>query len=314
MPIHWDLNPTLLEIPLPFRFFLTGRDAIEIRYYGLCFIIGIFLGITAMNRIFPERGIKRDYVSPLSWWLVLGMIIFAHLIHIAFYEPHNLTNIRRILAIGHGLASHGGALGTAVALYLFARKHGESFHRLGDAVMVGAVWLFPWVRVGNFFNSEIIGRQTDVPWGIVFERVYPGEVRHPSQLYEALFGFLLVVVAEWLHRKHRHKLRTGATMYILLALYFSYRFFFEFFKEYQSSAIPHTGLTMGHLLSLPPLLLSLFMLFGPTRSRLFPLLNKSEIQELPPESETDESSRDDSTVDTKWKEPEKGYAKRRKAK
>ena len=116
--------------------------------------------------------------------------------------------------------------------------------------MLAAVWVFPWVRIGNFMNSEIYGRPTDVPWAVVFDSVSPLP-RHPTQLYEAALGFLLIAVSVWLDRKQARRLRPGALFLILLGLYFFWRFLVEFFKEYQTLDGAQAALTMGQWLSLP---------------------------------------------------------------
>ena len=282
---HWGIDPVFIAL-----------GPLKIRWYGLFFAFGLYLAIQALTRVFRDRGFPDAHVGMLSWQLPVGMIVFAHLIHLMFYEHGAFTaDWERVLALGHafseygilgvwqtltqlrllqigvGLASHGGGLGVALALFGFCRRHGVSFHKYADTVMVASVWLFPWVRVGNFFNSEIIGRATEVPWAIVFENLPNPEPRHPSQLYEAIAGFLLVGVGEWLHRR-RDRLRPGNILYILLGLYFSYRFGLEFFKEYQSEAVSRDfPLTMGHLLSIGPIVLCALMLAVPPRTRLFPL-------------------------------------------
>ncbi len=245
----WDLDPTL------FKF-----GPIEIRWYGLCFVIGLLLAISRMERSFRDRDLPEKHASALGLWLPVGMIIGAHLLHLVFYEPRSfIDNPRRIIEIGVGLASHGGGVGVIVALWIFCRKHGAPFLRYADAVMVAAVWLFPWVRIGNFFNSEIFGRPTDLPWGVVFAYRGLAEPRHPSQLYEAFAGFLLIGVAVWMHRR-REQMPPGAALYWLLLLYFSGRFLVEYVKEYQvlNATVP---LTMGQWLSLPIVLVCAALLW-----------------------------------------------------
>jgi prolipoprotein diacylglyceryl transferase len=231
---------------------LVDFGFIEIRWYGFFFAIGLLLASTQLVRAFKRRGMSEEDASSLTLWLPAGMIIGAHLVHLIFYEPRSfIDNPIRIIEIGSGLASHGGAIGVIGTLYWFCRRKKASFHRYVDASMIGAVWLFPWVRIGNFFNSEIYGRTTDVPWGVIFEMSHrAGDLpRHPTQLYEAFGCFILIGVSLWVE-KRRERYRDGFAFYYLLSLYFMGRFFVEFFKEYQvlSEAMP---LTMGQCLSLP---------------------------------------------------------------
>jgi len=223
------------------------------------------------------------------------MMVGAHMIHLIFYEPESfLNNPRRIIEIGSGLSSHGGAVGTILATIIFSRVKKVSLLRYMDAAMVGAVWLFPWVRIGNLFNSEIYGRATDVPWAFTFvNSASAGSIpRHPTQLYEALAGFILIGIAVWLDRRRwvdpppevedpklrvrvqpRHK--DGFIVFTLLGCYFVGRFCVEFFKEYQTLS-PDVPLTMGQWLSLPFAIVSLalaFRLRGRPESRELPELD-----------------------------------------
>ncbi|MCA9581297.1 MAG: prolipoprotein diacylglyceryl transferase, partial [Myxococcales bacterium] len=246
---HWNFDPVLVRIPLGFDAPLLG-DNIQIRWYGLFFAIGLLLAVQRLGKSFVDRGLSEEHAASLSWIIPVSMILFAHLIHLVFYEPRSfIDNPRRIIEIGKGLASHGGAVGVIVAVYWFARAHGRTFHEYMDAVMVASVWCFPWVRIGNFFNSEIVGRTTDVPWAVVFEQVDPANARHPQQIYEALAGFALIGITELLDRKYRDRLRRGSLFYVSLGLYFSYRFALEFFKEKQGVDV-EWSLNMGHLLSI----------------------------------------------------------------
>jgi phosphatidylglycerol---prolipoprotein diacylglyceryl transferase len=260
--MRWNIDPVLFK----FGF-------LQVRWYGLFFATGILLGARAITRVFEDRHLKKEDAERLTIWLVIGMILGAHFIHLAFYEPESFVdNPRRIIEIGVGLASHGGALGAILALFLFCRRYRLDFFRHADASIVAALWVAPWVRIGNFFNSEIVGRPTDVPWGIIFERRGFTTPRHPSQLYEALAGFALLAFAVWLNAKYRDRLRAGATLFLLLLVYFIIRFSLEFFKAYEAID-PSSPLTMGQYLSLPFLLLCVTALFISKRFRLWPLLD-----------------------------------------
>ncbi|MDH3591377.1 MAG: prolipoprotein diacylglyceryl transferase, partial [Planctomycetota bacterium] len=179
--MRWNLDPVLYDFGL-----------VAIRWYGVCFVIGLFIGIKVLDTVFKGRGYPKQHGEALSLWLALGMIVFAHLVHLVFYETESLwEDPIRIVQIGEGLSSHGGTFGVIFALWLFCRRKKVSFLEYADPVCVAAACLAPWVRIGNFCNSEIVGRATDVPWGVVFERV-GGGARHPSQLYEAALGFALI--------------------------------------------------------------------------------------------------------------------------
>ena len=258
---HWDVERVLFQL-----------GPLEIRTYGLLFATGLLVSVYMMGRSFRDRGLPEKHASALSVILPIGMIIGAHLLHLIFYEPRSIfENPVRLIEIGKGLASHGGGLGVALALLWFTKRQGVSWHRYADAVVVGAIWIIAFVRIGNFFNSEIVGRATDVPWGVVFVQLGDDFPRHPSQLYEAILGIALVGFAILMHRK-RNRLREGATLYSLLAIYFAVRFGLEYFKEYQAQSLtPEFPLTMGQLLSGPIALLCGYMaLFSPRCGLLSP--------------------------------------------
>jgi prolipoprotein diacylglyceryl transferase len=279
--VRWNIEPTLFAWP-PF----------ELRYYGLLFAIGLFLAAFHGPRYFRAFGLPKGHAERLTLWVPIGMLVGAHYIHLIFYEPSGLSDLRlgwnaeeghlvlgRFWNLGSGLASHGGALGCLVALVLFWRRHGKplglSLHRYGDALMLSSVWVYPWVRLGNFFNSEIVGRPTDVPWGVIFERHY-STPRHPVQLYEAALYFVEIGIAMWLVKHRAGKLREGAIMYGMLAVHFTFRFVCEFFKE--SQAID-TGwaLNMGHLLSAPIVVVCAYLVLATQRFSILTPLGAEEL-------------------------------------
>jgi prolipoprotein diacylglyceryl transferase len=256
--VHWNINPVLTRI-----------GDIELRWYGLFFATGLLLCAWKAPRYFELWGLPKTHAERLTLWVPVGMLLGAHYVHLIFYEWDGLFDFRfeirslwppdvtvgRFWALGSGLASHGGGLGCVVALWIFwhrnARRYGISFWRYADAVMIVSIWVYGWVRLGNFFNSELYGRPTDVPWGVIFERWGDTTPRHPVQLYEAAlyFGELAFAVL-YFQPRYARRLRPGTTFLFFLAVHFSLRFFAEFFKEKQG--VDDGWLfNMGHLLSLP---------------------------------------------------------------
>ena len=262
---------------------------LEIRYYGLFFAVGLLGAARSFPLYFERWGFPRKHGEGLTLWTPIGMLVGAHLIHLIFYETEVFfyvdeqtgqwvwfSNPIRILQLGSGLASHGGGLGAILAVVFFARRYGVHPMKYMDPSMCAATWVIPWVRVGNFFNSEIVGREWDGPFAVWFPRhecpqtfqLPTGEAqaacaevvyRHPSQVYEAVLAFIMVGLAIYLQRKWRNRLRPGAILFILLGYYFTTRFFIEYVKDYQAVATEFP-LTMGQMLSLPIVLLSLYML------------------------------------------------------
>ena len=236
----WDQNPILVNL-----------GPLTIRWYGFFFATGVALALWTMGKTFRDKNYPESHLNVLSLLLPFGLIVGAHLIHLAFYEPRSfIDNPKRILQIGSGLASHGGMLGTMLALWLFCWVKKTSFLGYADAIVIGAPWPVALVRVGNFFNSEIVGAVSNVPWAVEFKRnpFHPG-LRHPSQIYEAAIGFALFGLAWWLH-KRRARYADGQILAVVMSTYFVARFFVEFVKERQVMS-PDFPLSMGQLLSVP---------------------------------------------------------------
>ena len=276
--MEWNIDPVALDL----GFF-------QIRWYGICFMLGLLLGAMELPRALKRRGLPEEHGSSLTVWVPIGMILGAHLVHLAFYEPRSfIDNPRRIIEIGLGLASHGGGLGVIIATYLFTRKHKADFHQYLDVVMTGAVFVIPAVRIGNFFNSEIYGRVTDVPWGVIFKRHHFTQPRHPSQLYEALIGFALLGLTIFLEHKRKGRLRSGALFYTIVTLYFITRVLIEWVKEYQVLT-PSFPFTMGQLLSLPFILFCGYMA----------LFSKKHNVLHPPDPAPEDTKSDDTKSDAK---------------
>ena len=238
--MHWNPDPALLRL-----------GGLTIYWYGFLFTVGLFVTVLMAHRYFVQRGLEEKHASNLTFWNIAGLFLGAHVLDVIAYNWSAFIADPSILfQINRGLSSHGGGLGVLAAVLLYTRLYRQDFWRISDGIMLAAMWLFPFVRLGNFFNSEIIGVPTSLPWGVVFEATGLPEPRHPSQLYHVLEGIGLVLAGSWLHHRMRHRLRKGATFLIVLGLYFTSRFFVEFTKEQQ--ALPADfPLTMGHLLSLP---------------------------------------------------------------
>jgi prolipoprotein diacylglyceryl transferase len=247
--VHWNPDPVMLQL-----------GALTVHWYGFFFSLGLLATVIIGHRVFPPHGFAEKHASNLTFALFAGLFIGAHTFDVFFYNWSTfLANPRMLLDPRIGLSSHGGAVGVITAGALYARYAKLPFHRLADAVILPAIWLVPLVRLGNFFNSEVVGRPTDLPWGVIFEGAGLPEPRHPSQLYEMILGVGLIALSLAMHRR-RERLRVGTLFYGLLGLYFTIRFCLEFFKEYQAIS-PQFPLTMGQLLSLPGVVICFGMLW-----------------------------------------------------
>ena len=156
-----------------------------------------------------------------------------------------------------GLASHGGAIGIIIGLLWYVNKYGKKegfdFFWLADRIVLVVCFAGACIRLGNFFNSEIIGYNTTLPWGIVFDRTGDPNPKHPTMLYEALTYLTMGVVMIWLYRKKLDKLYRGELFGIFLTFCFGMRGLLEFTKAPSVTVftIGDVVINMGHLLSFP---------------------------------------------------------------
>lgn len=179
-----------------------------------------------------------------------------------FYDPgYYLDNPSKIIAIWEGgLASHGGGIGILIALFFYATKTQESYVWLLDRISIPASLSAVFIRFGNFFNSEIIGVPTSVPWAIIFERIDPIP-RHPVQVYEAVSYLLTFFILMLIYKKSKQKPLTGLLFGIFLILVFTARFFIEFLKARQEAYLLDLWINTGQMLSLPFLFAGFVLVF-----------------------------------------------------
>ncbi len=276
--LTWDWNPILIDF-----------GPLQIRWYGLMFAATIYTGFYVWQRQCLKNGETIAFAEQFLWWGVVAIVGGARLGHVFFYEPKTfLANPIEIIKFWKGgLASHGATVGLILALWLFGRKHGKTWFRLGDYLAPAIAIAAGGVRIGNFFNSEIVGRvachrlangtlDCEVPWAVEFTRycqmegLSPCLPRHPSQIYEFLMGVVTYVVVMAVERKGWRRAGSGLMAGVFLATYFSFRFIVDFFKEFQIEQLrtdgPLGGLEqafgvhfrMGQWLSVLPILFGIF--------------------------------------------------------
>ncbi|WP_079716814.1 prolipoprotein diacylglyceryl transferase [Parapedobacter luteus] len=254
--IHWGTSPEITKL----------FGVFPLTYYGLLFTGGIALAYFMMAWIYRREGIGDEQFDRLSIYVVLGTIIGARLGHFLFYQPEYLWKapLEVVLPIAkvdggvyqfdgyRGLASHGGIIGIIIAVILYCRKTKLSFLWVADRLAVVAPVTCVFIRVGNFMNSEIIGKPTGGDYGVVF-RLVDAIPRHPAQLYEAIAYLLVFSMMIMLYR--RNVKPDGFIFGIFLILLFSARFGIEFFKEEQVAFERGMTLNMGQWLSIPFILI-----------------------------------------------------------
>jgi phosphatidylglycerol:prolipoprotein diacylglycerol transferase len=242
---------------------------LELRYYSMLFV-GVFLGGYALLKWQIERGGgPPEDAGDFIVYGVLGVLLGARLGHVLFYDfQHALEDPAWVLKIWTGgLASHGAVLGLILAMYLFTRRRGIPFIEGSDRFAFSAALGAGLVRLGNLLNSEIVGRVVpDQSWGFRFLRYSDDQklpqvpLRYPTQIAELLLGFgVLGVLYLFDQRLGREKRPRGALISMFFLLYFTGRFFIEFYKEYENNGGMVLGLpiTMGQALSLPGIVIGI---------------------------------------------------------
>jgi phosphatidylglycerol---prolipoprotein diacylglyceryl transferase len=254
----------LLVVPFPaFDPVLVHIGPFALRWYALAYITGILLGwlyaraIIRAERLWggPAPMTVADY-DDFVLWATLGVILGGRIGYVLFYNPaHFAANPIEIVQLWKGgMSFHGGFIGVVLAVALFARRRRIPFLSLADvSCAVYPIGHFLG-RIANFINGELWGRVSDVPWAMVFPGGGPLP-RHPSQLYQAVFeGLLLLLVLAWLVRQGALK-RPGLVTGAFALGYGLLRCFCELFREPDAQlGFLWGGLTMGMLLSVPLML------------------------------------------------------------
>ena len=246
----------------------------DIRYYSLCWVIGLLGAYLVVQKLYKKGGVSEELFDPLFVYCFAGIVIGARLGHCLFYQPeYYLAHpIEMLLPIKHtadgwvfsgyeGLASHGGVIGVITALVLYTRKTKLTMLWILDNIAIAAPFFSSMVRIGNFMNSEIIGTETNLPWGVIFVQAGETVPHHPAQLYEAIAYFVIFLVGLLLYRKYKTRIGSGLFMGYCLFTIFTFRFFVEFIKENQVAFEDGMTLIMGQWLSIPLIIVGGYYLF-----------------------------------------------------
>lgn len=273
LKIDWSPNEIFLNL-----------GPLAIHWYSVMFIIAFSLGYYIIKKIYLNENKSIELIEPLFIYIVLGTLIGARLGEVFFYNwdyfQNNLIeiflpikkDISSSLLFGiidgwkfvgyRGLASHGATIGIIISMFIYKSKFKYDsvlwiFDRIVIPIAIGGMF----VRIGNFFNSEIVGNYTESNFGVVF--LNRGEIfpRHPAQLYEAM-GYLLLFVLLWqLYWKTNFKNDKGFLFGLFLICLFSIRVLVEYVKESQGGFEDYLGfLSTGQWLSIPFILIGIFFM------------------------------------------------------
>ena len=243
---------------------------LEIRYYGVIFALTLLIAFLFWQWQMKRGKFPQKAIEEIILWGVAGVVIGARLGHCLFYDWHVYSqNPMEILKVYKGgLASHGATIGLVLVLLLLAWKNRTHPLEIMDRFSFSAACGAAGVRLGNFLNSEIVGRPTDQTWGVYFKKYAPdmGRVvyRHPSQLYEFAMGIAILLILIWADRKAgKEKRPLGLLTGLFLGLYFIGRFLVEYVKEFQAKNVieAHSTLTMGQYLSIIPAVAGVIIVF-----------------------------------------------------
>ena len=264
LEITWKIDPAIFTI----------GDR-EVRWYGLAFAIGFWIGYKIVERMFKRENLNLAWLDPLLLFTIAGTAIGARLGHCLFYMPqYYLANPVEILKIWEGgLASHGGVLGIIIAIWFFSKYYSHrSMLWTFDKLVVPTGLVSALIRIGNLMNHEIYGHPTDMPWGFRFvenlhawRRMGAAPIfsppSHPTQIYEAICYLLTFALCMWLYFKKDAWKKEGLVFGIFMICIFASRFFIEFLKNVQEDFEESMTLDMGQWLSIPFVLLGIFCIW-----------------------------------------------------
>jgi phosphatidylglycerol:prolipoprotein diacylglycerol transferase len=242
-------------IPYPqFSPTLISLGPLQIRWYGLMYILGFVAGFAILKKRAKETDLRldADTLSDFAFYIFMGVLLGGRLGYVLFYNPLMfLMHPLEIFALWHGgMSFHGGLIGTIWGGLLFSYTRGIPFYRIADAVIPAIPIGLGLGRLGNFINGELWGRATDVSWAMQFPTDPLNLPRHPSQLYEfALEGVVLFLIL-WFMRTRN--LPSGVLFWSFFGFYGTFRIIAEFFREPDAQlSFIMPNITAGMLLSVP---------------------------------------------------------------
>jgi phosphatidylglycerol---prolipoprotein diacylglyceryl transferase len=227
-----QINPAIFSI-----------GSFQLRYYSLMYIVAFaIVYFLVLYRIKHEKyKYTAENIQDYMVWAMIGLLIGARLGYVFIYNfsyyaqhpleiilPFDFSNGIRFIGIS-GMSYHGGLIGVTIMSILFCRKFNINFWNFADLLCPAIPLGYTFGRIGNFINGELFGRVTTMPWGMYFPLDSTHSLRHPSQLYEAMFEGIFLFIVLWLIRKK--KLFDGFLLGLYICGYGLVRFIIEFFRE-----------------------------------------------------------------------------------
>lgn len=264
--IDWHVNPTIFEI-----------GPLSIRWYGLMFAIGFLIGYKIVENIFTREKMNHEYLDSLLLYIFIGTVLGARFGHVVFWEwdyySQHLIEIPQIWK--GGLASHGAMVILPLLLWFYAAKIiKKPALWLLDRIAITVAMTGGFIRLGNLFNHEIVGKATDVAWAFKFNLSGDNPIvpRHPVQLYESFSYFIIFTIMFFMYWKTNLGKKSGFLFGFFLTAVFGMRFLLEYFKQHfvgQEVTLMETyGINYGQLFSIPAVILGVILMATANKRRL----------------------------------------------
>ena len=251
--------------PVAFHLF-----SLPVHWYGLMYVLALVTALYMAKWIVQKDGLQitKEQLDSFFIYVEIGVILGARLGYILFYDPDTLYYLSHPWQIFNpfkddefvgirGMSYHGALFGFLIAAYLFSRRSKIHFGKLMDIVALAVPLGYVFGRIGNFLNQELVGRATDVSWGIYVD----GVLRHPSQLYEAVLEGIVVFFIIYVYRKQ--KKFDGELILLYAFAYGILRAVAEIYRapDVQIGYVCCDMITLGQTLSLSMALLAVILWF-----------------------------------------------------
>ena len=258
LSINWDHDGSIMDLGF-----------YDLRWYSMLFALGFALSYFLLRKRFRAELVPDEKLDTLLIYIVLATILGARLGHCFFYEfdyySQHLIEILLPFRFSpqfeftgfQGLASHGGAIGIMIAILVYSKMEKMNVYWVMDKLALAIPLACAFIRLGNLFNSEMVGHPASVPWAIVFLQL-DDVPRHPGQVYEATAYFSIFLLLNLLYQKVKRQ--SGFIFGLFLVSMFSARFVLEFFKVDQVAFESGMALNMGQLLSIPFIIAGIYLM------------------------------------------------------
>jgi len=244
--------------PIAIQFF-----SLEIRWYSLAYIFGILIGWLYCKKILIKDKNTALLFDDFIPYLIIGIIIGGRIGYVIFYNlTYYLNNIIEILIIWQGgMSFHGGLIGVIISTIIYCKKQKLDKFIFLDLISASAPIGIFLGRISNFINSELYGRETNVPWSVIFVKI-DNLARHPSQIYEAILEGIILFFIMILLVKKKYLIKPGLISAIFVIFYSLFRFIAEFYRmPDQQLGFIFINLTMGQVISLVFLFIGFYIFF-----------------------------------------------------